>query len=618
MVEHGGNAGPPAASGGSRRIRWLMAALVASLAAAGLIPLAGPARPARAQPASEAWTSPGYWLASSSGGVFTYGAAGFYGSAGALRLARPIVGMAVAPSGRGYWLVGSDGGVFSFGDAGFHGSTGAIRLNQPVVGVAATSTGAGYWLVAADGGIFSFGDADFYGSTGALHLKAPVVAMAATPSGHGYWLVAADGGIFTFGDAGFYGSLGRAKLPAPVTAMAATPSGHGYWLVRADGAVASFGDAGDHGSPLGAALAGPLRGAAPTPDGGGYVLAGADGGVFTYGDAVFHGAGPAGVVAVAAVPPHPPARVAIFYYPWYASQSYDGQWRHWDEGGHSPPDDIGSDYYPQRGAYSSGDPTVVDAQMADIAGAGVNEVVSSWWGSGSFEDQRLSLVAARAAAHGLAVGVQIEPYDGRTAASVGQDIAYLHTTYGISDFWVYRAQDFAASDWTPVLSGMSQMTVWAESFWDGLESGSVQRFASAAGFSGVYSYDPYDLSGSDLVAICGLARMEHLLCSPSVAPGFSAVRATGQAAVVPRSGGARYDDMWAGAIRSVPDVVSITSYNEWHEGSMIEPASAKCLASGFCYQTYDGAWGLTGSQAEGAYLAHTASWAAAYAAFERG
>ncbi|HLH29380.1 MAG TPA: hypothetical protein VKW77_10710, partial [Acidimicrobiales bacterium] len=74
----------------------------------------------------------------------------------------------------------SDGGIFAYGDAAFYGSTGALRLNRPVVGMAPTLSGRGYWLVAADGGIFAYGDAAFYGSTGALHLNAPVVGMAGT------------------------------------------------------------------------------------------------------------------------------------------------------------------------------------------------------------------------------------------------------------------------------------------------------------------------------------------------------------------------------------------------------------------------------------------------------
>src|SRR6516164_1480106 len=80
----------------------------------------------------------------------------------------------------GYWLVASDGGIFSYGDAGFHGSAGALALNRPIVGMAPTPDGAGYWLVASDGGIFSYGDAGFYGSAGALALNRPIVGMAAT------------------------------------------------------------------------------------------------------------------------------------------------------------------------------------------------------------------------------------------------------------------------------------------------------------------------------------------------------------------------------------------------------------------------------------------------------
>jgi hypothetical protein len=33
--------------------------------------------------------------------------------------------------------VASDGGIFNYGDAGFYGSAGAIHLNQPIVGMAA-------------------------------------------------------------------------------------------------------------------------------------------------------------------------------------------------------------------------------------------------------------------------------------------------------------------------------------------------------------------------------------------------------------------------------------------------------------------------------------------------
>ena len=60
--------------------------------------------------------------------------------------------MTPTADGGGYWLVASDGGVFAYGDARFYGSAGSLVLNKPIVGIASTIDGGGYWLVASDGG----------------------------------------------------------------------------------------------------------------------------------------------------------------------------------------------------------------------------------------------------------------------------------------------------------------------------------------------------------------------------------------------------------------------------------------------------------------------------------
>ena len=250
---------------------------------AGPAGLPGPPTPAPA--------TPGYWLGASDGGIFSFGDAAFWGSAGALHLARPIVGLAATPDRRGYWLVASDGGVFSYGDAGFFGSTGGLHLNQPIVGLAPTPDGQGYWLTAADGGVFSFGDATFAGSTGGLKLNAAVVGIAAGPDAHGYRLVASDGGIFAFGSAPFSGSAGSLHLVRPVVGATSAPGtgGAGYWLVASDGGIFAFGGAGFHGSAGGLNLQAPIVGMAATLDGQGYWMAGADAGVLAFGDATFSG-----------------------------------------------------------------------------------------------------------------------------------------------------------------------------------------------------------------------------------------------------------------------------------------------------------------------------------------
>jgi hypothetical protein len=235
----------------------------------------------------------GYWQASSNGGIFSFGGANFYGSAGNIALNKPIVAMAATPDGGGYWLVASDGGIFSFGDANFYGSTGNIALNKPIVGMATTPDGGGYWLVASDGGIFSFGDAHFWGSTGNLVLNEPIVGMAATPDGGGYWLVASDGGIFSFGDAAFYGSLGGSSLSSPVVGMATATGGAGYWMLEANGTVTSFGTAPSVApgadSPSIAAATSAMTAMIPSPDGQGYLLVDQSGQAFSYGDAPYFG-----------------------------------------------------------------------------------------------------------------------------------------------------------------------------------------------------------------------------------------------------------------------------------------------------------------------------------------
>jgi hypothetical protein len=249
----------------------------------------------------------GYMMVTSTGAIYGYGDAPYFGGANTDHLTKPIVAIQSTGDDGGYWMVASDGGIFSFGDAQFYGSTGAIHLNKPIVGMAVTPDDGGYWMVASDGGIFSFGDAQFYGSTGAIHLNKPIVGMAATPDGGGYWLVASDGGIFSFGDAQFYGSTGAIHLNQPIVGMAATPDGAGYWMVASDGGIFSFGDAQFHGSTGAIHLNKPIVGMAATPDGNGYWLTASDGGVFNFGDAPFDGSagalGLANVVGIAGTAP---------------------------------------------------------------------------------------------------------------------------------------------------------------------------------------------------------------------------------------------------------------------------------------------------------------------------
>jgi glycoprotein endo-alpha-1,2-mannosidase len=294
-------------------------------------------------------------------------------------------------------------------------------------------------------------------------------------------------------------------------------------------------------------------------------------------------------------------RTAIFYYPWYGTPAADGAWEHWNQLGHVPPVDLASNFYPARGAYSSSSPAVLQAQMHEIARAGVGEIVTSWWGWGSTTDARLQAVLQAARGAGLEVAVHIEPYVGRTAASVGVDIVHLREL-GITDFYVYRPGDVPAADWAALNGGLTGVRVFAQTNLPGL--------AAAGKFTGLYTYDVLLYGGGGFRRICAEAHRLGLLCAPSVGPGYEATAATGDIRVKSRLQGATYDRMWRLALRASADFVTITSYNEWGEGTQIEPASSR--ENG--YETYDGAYGLTGTAAQRAYLMRTAFWTAKLAA----
>jgi hypothetical protein len=299
--------------------------------------------------------------------------------------------------------------------------------------------------------------------------------------------------------------------------------------------------------------------------------------------------------------------VSTFYYPWFATSSHDGDYAHWAQGGHSPPSDIASNYYPAVGVYSSSSTTVLSAQMFDVTRAGINEIAVSWWGKGSAEDQRLAAVIAAASERRIAVAVHLEPYRGRSVASTVADVTYLQGL-GVKTFYLYRPFDLPAADWAPANDRFHAegLQVFAQT--------ALVGAAAAGHFTGVYTYDTLVYGGGLFKRLCRQAHARGLLCAPSVGPGYDAQRATGDARVKPRRDGLTYDTMWRAAIRAGADRVTITSFNEWQEGTQIEPAlsPAPSPAGTSRYGSYDGAWGLRGATAETAYLARTAAWATVF------
>jgi len=65
----------------------------------------------------------------------------------------------------------------------------------------------------------------------------------------------------------------------------------------------------------------------------------------------------------------------------------------------------------------------------------------------------------------------------------------------------------------------------------------------------------------------------------SVGPGYddTRIRPWNHANKKAREHGKYYETQWIAALAAKPDIVSITSYNEWHEGTQIEAAIPKTI-----------------------------------------
>lgn len=304
----------------------------------------------------------------------------------------------------------------------------------------------------------------------------------------------------------------------------------------------------------------------------------------------------------------PSYKVAAFYYPWYGNPDTNGEWIHWTQNNHIPPDDLASDYFPALGAYSSNDPKVVARHMEWLRQAGIGVIITSWWGQGSREDQAVPLLLQTAEEYSIKIAFHIEPYNGRTPESLVSDIQYLYEHYGSSPAFFHST---AISRYSPSTQPKGMFFVWSIqdqgtndfSYWEKAldevhalpQSGLVianslkSDWIGGSHFDGLYNYASLHLEQTNGFNWARSLPPDSLYI-PSVIPGFSAKRVGyADTTYVPRENGSTFDAQWTAALGTgvEPALVTITSFNEWHEGSMIEPPrSGASDGNGYSYADF--------------------------------
>jgi molybdenum cofactor synthesis domain-containing protein len=272
-------------------------------------------------------------------------------------------------------------------------------------------------------------------------------------------------------------------------------------------------------------------------------------------------------------------------------------------------DDIGADFYPKLGCYSSNSADDLNVHMQMLHRAQVGVICSSWWGKDSYTDKVVPRLLDVAERHDIKVCFHIEPFPGRDAQTTRDAIVYIIDKYGSHPaiyrhgkdnrhpmFYVYDSYLTPAKQWKTVLSPDGGQTI-RNTKYDSVVIGlwvkeHEEAFMTEGHFDGYYTYFATDgfTYGSTIKnwpKLAEWAQQNNKLFIPSVGPGYIdlRIRPWNNVNTRDRQNGAYYDREFAAAIAVRPQIISITSFNEWHEGTQIEPAVAKEIP-GFKYRDY--------------------------------
>jgi len=284
------------------------------------------------------------------------------------------------------------------------------------------------------------------------------------------------------------------------------------------------------------------------------------------------------LVLGAALPPsvlaQSPPPVLAFYYAWFDQNTWTS----------------GQSVDLPAVRYNSADPATIERQVTQAAGAGIDVLVQSWYGPQVENNQtetNFRALLATAQAHGLHAAVSFEtggPFFANAEAVTGALTTLLNTHVPQPGYFRYqdkpviffwRQQRFSVEQWQAIRAQVdpNHTTLWIA---EGTDLSYLAVFDGHHLYSIAWAASPAAelAKWGDRVRAYETKNGVDRLWIATAMPGYDDTKLPrADAFSVPRRNGDYYRAAWQGAVASRPDMIIITSFNEWPEGTQIEPSA---------------------------------------------
>jgi hypothetical protein len=266
--------------------------------------------------------------------------------------------------------------------------------------------------------------------------------------------------------------------------------------------------------------------------------------------------------------------VLAFFYPWFDANTWTSE---------KTPD------LPQM-LYNSDDRATMLRQVDQAQSASIDAFVLNWWGKGNRTEKNLKALLDVAAEKGFRAAVDFDinsPVMGGVA-SYADNLRHLHTVHAAHPAYLrvqgrpvvffYNVSRLPVATWRSL---RDQADPNRSALW--IAEGTDLAYLDV--FDGHHLYSvtwPNGIPPSQTLSKWGervrTYNRDHgtdKLWVATVMPGYDDRKVRAQAGFArSRDGGDYFGQSWAAAIASQPEWVIVNSFNEWMEGSHIEPSQA--------------------------------------------